>query len=695
MPRCNPQGNFRDQIVKNATFARNIFLLHTRDFSFLRGADMQISGMKDAIGRALATASEIMCQGQSWPDLDETSPQTETGSGRLHLRILATSDLHANILAWDYHANKICPSRGLARTATLIAAARDQTANCLLFDNGDFLNGNALGDYLADTLNDAANTARLHPMIAAMNHLRYDAVTLGNHEFSHGLRPLMRSLRDATFPVVASNLRLTARASADLAVRSVILTRKFLDTAGQQHRLRIAVIGFLPPQTTIWEQRHLKGQAKIDDIVTTARAMIPDLRAKGADVIIALSHSGIGTGVADPYAENVSLALAAEDGIDVIIAGHTHLVFPTPESRDLAGKPAVMPGFFGSHLGIIDLTLQQTPGAAMRWQIAAHHAQTSPIAARSAQDGAPVALVGDDPMITDLVASDHGALQAWADQPIGHSKVALHSFFALLTQSPALDMAAMAQSHHLARALAGGPFAALPLLSAVAPFKAGGRGGAGNYTTIPPGPLLRRNAGDLYLHPNSLVGLHLSGQAILRWLERSVSLFHQVMPGAQDAALINPDFPSYDFDVIYGLTYTVDLTQPARFDRQGSEVAPFAQRIVKARYLGQQVQPDQMFVLATNSYRCAGGSGFARPKPGEVIFAARQSNQSLVENFIRAGRQVAQPGAPHWGFAPLGGTTVLFDCDPRAIAALADVPHLHLEPVMRLESGFHRFRLHL
>lgn len=643
----------------------------------------------------LATDSKTAALGHAEQNADSTDRATSIAAAVLQLRILATSDLHANILAWDYHANKICPSRGLARTATLIAAARSEQPNSLLFDNGDFLNGSALGDHIAHIGQGAANTARLHPMIAAMNHLRYDAATLGNHEFSHGLGALTRSLRDAAFPVVASNLRLTAQGAAEISVRSLLLTRDLIDDAGHIQRLRIAVVGFLPPQTTIWEQRHLHGQAEVDDIVQTAHDLIPQLRAAGADLVIALSHSGIGGDQSDPFAENVSLALAAVAGLDVIVAGHTHTIFPTPGGDDLAGKPAVMPGFFGSHLGVIDLTLQKLADATTGWRVADFRTQTRPIAARDAASGHPVALVADDPALVALVAQDHDDLRAWSDHPIGTTPIALHSFFALLTASPALDLIAEAQLQALMQGLADTPKSEFAMLSAVAPFKAGGRGGPENYTAIPAGRLVRRNASDLYVHPNSLVALCLPGHAVLRWLERSVSLFHQITPGAQDADLINPDFPSYDFDVIYGLTYRVDLTQPARFDRRGTEVAPRACRIVDACYRGAPIAPDQSFVLATNSYRCAGGSGFAEMRPDQVIFKSFQSNQSLVEAFLQSDGQLPKPAAPHWGFVPQPGTTVLFDCDPRAIDALPDVPHLRLDPLHRRPDGFHRFRLHL
>lgn len=646
------------------------------------------------MGRAVATALNRVPLNCQTPKMAEIPTHQ---AAFLALRILATSDLHANILAWDYHANRVCIARGLTRVATLIARARAEAPNCLLFDNGDFLNGNALGDHLAQTLHMPANAARVHPMISAMNHLGYDAATLGNHEFSHGLGPLTRALRDANFPIVASNLTLTGARPAPVTTRSLLLRRDLIDTAGCPQNLTIGVIGVLPPQTVIWEHRHLKDCALVADILETTRNLVAGLRASGADLVIALSHSGIGSGEPEPFGENVSQALAALEGIDVVIAGHTHLVFPSAHVCDLAGKPVVMPGFFGSHLGVIDLTLQKSSdqGPVVRWKIASHHVETRPIAMRSSDGSDTVALVDDDPMISTLVAHDQAALLDWSEKTIGHSPKTLHSFFALLTQSPALDLVATVQSQHLVAALAGGPYADLPVLSAVAPFKAGGRGGPENYTYIPEGPLLRRNVADLYLHPNSLVGLCLPAQAVVQWLERSVSMFHQISPGSQDAMLINPDFPSYDFDVFYGLTYLVDLSQPARFDRRGTEVAPQARRIVNPCYLGEPLRRDQLFVVATNSYRCAGGSGFARPGPGQIVFEAKRSTQTLIEDFLCGTSQTKHNAAAFWGFAAQTGTTVLFECDPRAILATGDVPQLRLEPLARLPNGFHRFRLHL
>ncbi|MES2435299.1 MAG: bifunctional 2',3'-cyclic-nucleotide 2'-phosphodiesterase/3'-nucleotidase [Pseudomonadota bacterium] len=615
------------------------------------------------------------------------------GGAVIDLRILATSDLHANLLAWDYHTSRPCPQRGLARTATLIHKARFERPQSLLFDNGDFLHGTVLGDFIAETtpLLRSGRPLHAHPMIAAMNALDYDGVALGNHEFGHGLGFLRRSLAATRFPIVCSNLYFKPTRGAPLAAPYLLLHRDLRDRHGKLHRVKIGVLGFIPPQTTVWEKRYLKSRASVDDIISSARHLVPELRARGADLIIALSHSGIGEELAEPGAENASSALAEIDGIDVVIAGHTHLTFPTTARRDLAGKPAVMPGFFGSHLGVIDLTLRHSGKG---WRIAAFGAELRPVSKRDPVNGQVEALVADDAAIVEIARPTHEALLARTDIEIGHSPIPLNSHFALLTQSPPLALVAAAQADHLARVLKGTALAGLPLLSAVAPFKAGGRGGPENYTDIAAGPLLARHVSDLYIHPNSLSCLRVSGQDLTDWLERAVSLYHQITPSAVDAALIDEEFPSFNFDVIHGLSYQIDLAEAPRFNTYGRVIAADARRIRDLRYQGEPVRPEQMFALATNSYRAAGGVGFPGTGTAQVVYEGSETNRDVLANYLRGGA-VPAPTLPDWRFLPMPGSTVTLDLSPNAADHLVEVPHLRLEPLAQLATGFRRFRLYL
>jgi 2',3'-cyclic-nucleotide 2'-phosphodiesterase/3'-nucleotidase len=352
-----------------------------------------------------------------------------------------------------------------------------------------------------------------------------------------------------------------------------------------------------------------------------------------------------------------------------------------------------MPGFFGSHLGVIDLILTRK-GAG--WRVSGHSAEARPIAERDASNGRAVALIDGDSAIEDTATPLHGALKAQGDQVVGRTVVPLHSYFALVKGSIALDLVALAQTAHLRSALAGTEAARLPIVSAVAPFKAGGRGGPENYTDIPVGPVTERHVSDLYLHPNRLVALRVRGRDLADWLERSVSLFHQITPGAQDAELVDPDFPSFNFDMIFGLTYQVDLSKPARYDARGQITDPKARRIVDLRYQASALDPQAEFVLATNSYRSSGGAGFPCCTPDHVLYSSPQTSTEILRNHIQhAGRIGAGPMAAHWGFKPMANTTALLQAAPAASRHLHEIAAFRPEPLDLLPDGYQRFRLHL
>jgi 2',3'-cyclic-nucleotide 2'-phosphodiesterase/3'-nucleotidase len=582
------------------------------------------------------------------PPLAEGSPQEFT------LRILATSDLHVHITPWDYYADHASAAAGLAKTASLIAAARAEVAGtCLLLDNGDFPQGSPMGD--VEALRGGPQVR--HAMIAAMNALGYDAGNLGNHEFSKGLDFLLNALGQARFPILSANIARSLGATPlqdqRLVPPSVILDREVSDGHGNRLPLRIGVIGLLPPQTTQWDRQILGDTLVTRDIVDAAAAHVPALRAAGADIVVALSHSGIGAPDPVPQMEDATTALAALPGIDALIAGHTHQTFPSPPFPASAyidpvrwllwGKPAVMPGFHGSHLGVIDLTLVRKGES---WQVTSSHATLRPIARRT-RTGRIVALPPSAPAILAIAKPAHAATRRWAQHAIGHSTEPLHSYFALVAPCPLVRLIARAQAGHVAARLQGGPYAHLPLLSAAAPFHAGGRGGPENFIAIPPGPLVLRHALDLYPHPNTVAAVIVTGNEVALWLERSFSLFHQITPGAQDAPLINPDFPSFNFDLIEGVTWQVDLTSPPRFDARGHLANPTAQRIHNLTYQGRPVDLNARFVVATNSYRAAGSGGFAGAEPDRIILSGPDSNRDILLTHIARHTPLPAAGPPN------------------------------------------------
>ena len=588
----------------------------------------------------------------------QKAPPGAPGPGTIGLRILATTDMHMHLLGHDYLADRPAPAIGLARVAAVIAAERARGGECLLVDNGDMFQGSALGECAA-----AASRIGLHPAIAAMNALGYDAATLGNHDFSFGPGFLRTILRGARFPVVATNLE----RAAGLPVRRTLLIERVLhDAHGGAHRLRIGVLGFLPPQTVEWEPG-LRGRIAIGDVIAAAAPAAAALRARGADLVIALSHGGIGAVPPLAMAENAAAALAALPGIDAVIMGHTHRVFPHPDHPAgpgvdprlgrLAGKPAVMAGFWGSHLGVIELALTPPGPGGDRWQVTAATIRAEPVAGRP-----------ECPAIAALARPAHLETLRRFRRRIGHSERPMNSHFALLGQDAGLGLVAMAQRWHVRRALAGGRFAGLPVLSAVAPFRAGGRGGPGHYTDVPAGRLTARGLADLYHFPNRLAAVLVRGADLAAWLERSASIFRMLVPGGRDQELIDPDFPGYNFDVIAGLGWQIDLAAAPRHAPDGGLLDPDSRRVRDLSHRGRPVDPDQPFVLVTNSYRLAAGGLFGPVLAGhEVLIRTGPPTREVLRRYLARRRRVAPVADLGWRFRPMPGTTALFRTAPGAL----------------------------
>ncbi len=612
------------------------------------------------------------------------TPQSTGKQPEVDVRILATTDLHACLTSWDYFTNLPALGRGLSRIASLMAAARAKATNVLQFDNGDFLTGSGLGDYMAQ-IHPAAFG---HPMVLAMNALGYDAVNLGNHEFSHGLDHLRHSLRDAAFPIVSTNFDIP---SLDKLQKIAILTRTFLDRDGAQHLLRIGVLGLLPSQTMVWEALHLRGQAAAYPMIDAAHAAARDLRAQGADLVIALAHTGLST-TENVQGEESSAEIIAEiPGIDAVIAGHSHQVYPT-EGGHAQSRAMVLPGHYGSHLGVLDLVLRKGAGG---WHKVAQSAEARPIAQRTPGTGAQTALVADAPAITALAQDIHSKILTQSEQVIGKVPHRVYSYFATIVPCDAMALLGEVQRCALSQALVGTPLGHLPVLAATAPFKVGGRGGPDNYTDLPAGPFQRHHAADLYMHPNRFVGFRVTGAELALWLERSVSKYSHFPPGTRDEMLHNPDFPSFNCDIIHGVTYQIDLTRPPMFDTHGVQINPGTQRIADLRYCGEPVQAAQIFAVASNSFRREGQAGFAGTSATHVIYESPVLVQDLLLRHIAAGHPVPKADPLHWRFVPVAGSTALVQSSPKSADVIADIAHFNPEPLGVDCEGFLRFRLHL
>ncbi|MHA6264621.1 bifunctional 2',3'-cyclic-nucleotide 2'-phosphodiesterase/3'-nucleotidase [Arenibacterium sp. CAU 1754] len=617
------------------------------------------------------------------------------------LRLMATSDLHMNLTDYDYFADRPDLTVGLTRTASLITQARaeaaDMRALSLLFDNGDALQGTPLGDTARE------NNTRSHPLMRAFRHLRYDAMGLGNHDFNYGLSVLGTVLRQAPCPVISSNIHKLSLSNPPGFSPYAILDR-IVQSNGAEWPIRIGVISVLPPQTLTWDAHLLGGQVSTDDILECARRLVPELQHAECDLIVALAHTGLGEATERANMENAAIPLAGIEGIDAIIAGHTHLRLPGPDHAGFGhvdaqaglvhGKPMIMPGAAGSHLGIIDLDL--TGADSGRWSVSGARTELRPIASRAHQ-GAVIALAPQDPALSSLLADDHADTLTRIRQPVGRTRHNLHSYFTFIVPDRSLCVVAAAQAAALRPFLSGTKAGDCPLLSAVSPGKFGGRAGPTWFTDVPAGPVLLRNVADLQVFPNDLHAVLLSGAQLIDWLEMSASLFHQITPGSQGATLLNPALPCYHFDVLHGLTYEIDLSRPARYTADGTLTAPENRRICNVRHAGLPPSPDQMFAVALNSYRASGGGHVAALETAQRLCLPPISIRDVLRDYL-TGTLPPDPleNAPDpWRFVPMPDTCVSIRTGPGAQKYLSELSGRGINCEGRDDEGFLRLSVPL
>ena len=597
---------------------------------------------------------------------------------QVDLRIIGTTDIHSFLTDFDYYKDAPTEKFGFTRSASLIRQARAEVKNSVLVDNGDLIQGNPIADYQAAV---GYKEGKPNPAVDCLNAMHYEVGTLGNHEFNYGLDYLADAIKQANFPIVNANV-VKVGTEEPYYTPYVIQEKTVVDNKGKSHKLKIGYIGFVPPQIMVWDKANLTGKVETRDIVKSAQKYVPEMKKKGADIIVALAHTGPSD---EPYhegAENSAFYLADVPHIDAVIFGHSHRLFPNKEfakspNADIAkgtvkGVPESMAGYWANNISVVDLVLSEHNG---KWIVIDGKAVLRPIYDAENKK----ALAENDPEMTALLKETHEATRKFVAQPIGKATDNMYSYLALVQDDPTIQIVNQAQKAYVENVAPSVPaMAGLPILSAGAPFKAGGRkNDPTGYTEVNKGELTFRNAADLYLYPNTLVVVKVSGEQLKEWLECSAGMFKQIDPASdKPQSLLDWDgFRTYNFDVIDGVNYEYDLTQPPRYDGECNLINPDAHRVVNLTYQGKPVDPKAEFLIATNNYR-AYGNKFPGTGDKHIVYAAPDENRQVLADYIKATSEkdgAVNPSADNnWRFVPIKGNDKLdvrFETSPSEQAA--------------------------
>jgi len=518
-------------------------------------------------------------------------------SPEVELVVAATTDTHGRLRSWDYYANAPEPQRGLARLATIVDSLRvANPGRVVLVDAGDLLQGNPL-TYVAARV--ASDSLRPHPVAAAMNVMAYDAVVIGNHEFNYGLPTLRRMIADARFPMLAAN-------AFSPNGRHAFTSWKIITRQG----VKIAIVGGTTPGSNIWDRDNLAGHIVVRDILPAIRESVKEARAAGADVVIVLLHSGLNepssydTVSTKVASENVSARVAREvPGIDLIVYGHSH-----KELADsvIGGALLMQPKNWATSLGVAALHVTRDGG---HWRVVDKHSTLIP-ATGHAENAAVLA----------ATEAAHKATVAYVTQPIGTTPVAWRADSARVADTPLIDFILDVE-----RKATGAQ------LASTAAFSLDANLAAGSVT-------IARIAA-LYPYDNTLRKIRISGRQLRDYLEYSARYFRT---NASGIVGVDPSVPGYNFDIVGGADYTIDVSKP------------IGARITRLEYQGRPITPTDSFTFALNNYRQTGGGGYAMLAGSKNLDDRQLEIRQLLIDEVRARRTLNPADYAHhnWRIVP-------------------------------------------
>lgn len=467
-------------------------------------------------------------------------------NGDIHnVTILGTSDLHGHFMPWDYSADKLNLSGSLSQIATKVKTIRQEQPNVILVDAGDTIQGN-----FVETFKDEA----IDPMMLGFNEMKYDVWVLGNHEFDFGLKVLNRSLTQFKGRSLAGNIQ-RPDGNPFLPGYTII----------ERGGIKIGVIGMDTPMTQVFAEgtNRLEGMTFTNPTLEVQK-IIKQIDPQ-VDAIVLVAHMGLendinNTGVTDIANGNPEL--------DAIVAGHMHTLI---DKAVVNGVIITEPDKYGRALSRIDLQFEEQNG---KFTLINKDSLTYKI-----KD------ITSDSKMESLYEPYHKRLREMANREIAQ--------LSGVNLVPENEIRGIPQVHvqdtGISALFQEASFFYAPKANVIALQI------DNDNAKLDVGSIKAKDIAYNYQYAGGEITVYqMTGKELKQYMEWSAGYFNSVKPGDVTYSF-NPERRASKYstnDFFAGVTYTIDLTQPA------------GERITDLKFAdGTPVKDNSEIRLGMNSYR--------------------------------------------------------------------------------------------
>lgn len=488
------------------------------------------------------------CSTQKKAEETSTAQATEAASATqpqeketMDLQILATSDLHGKFDPWDYALNEESKSGSMAQIATAVKELR--TENTLLVDAGDTIQDNS-----ADLFFDE----EIHPMVLAMNEMKYDVWVTGNHEYNFGGDVLKKIISQQKATVLTGNVK--DAEGNPLADGYTII---------EKNGVKIGVIGMVTPNITRWDSANLEGWTVTDPVEETKK-IISEIKDQ-TDVLIAVMHMGMNNEYEVKNSGATDLANACPE-LDLIVASHEHQLIP---GEEINGVLVVMNKNSAATLAEVHLILEKQEDGS--WDVVDRTSESLDMSKYAPDEELMAKLAPYDERAREDAAVVIGRLEG--------GDLAPENEIAEIPTAQTQDTALIDLINEVQMYYTDADVSAAALFNMNANLKVG--------------DIRKCDTALVYKYANTLYKLEMTGAQLKQYMEWTASYYNTWKP--KDLTIsFNPDMRAYQYDMFAGVNYEINIA-----NEPGSRI----QNLTWPD--GTPVKDEDVFTIAVNNYRAS------------------------------------------------------------------------------------------